>query len=72
MREVHVMRRRYFDHLTTPRGMMVSSPCCEHCDGVDSTLVREDDLRGWVCPVCDSALDEMFSEGAYRRHRRAS
>lgn len=38
---------------------------CEHCDGESSRLVRKDDLRGRVCPCCDSALDEMFEEGAY-------
>ena len=25
-------------------------------------LVRHDDLRGWVCPACDSTLDEMLDE----------
>jgi len=33
---------------------------CEHCDGVDSELVRVDNLRGHVCPPCDLVLDEMF------------
>jgi Zn finger protein HypA/HybF involved in hydrogenase expression len=37
-----------------------ASPDCEHCDGVRSRFVRNDYLRGYVCPVCDSSLDEMF------------
>lgn len=37
---------------------------CEHCDGEHSPKVRLDDLRGYVCPSCDSALDEMFDECA--------
>jgi hypothetical protein len=40
---------------------------CEHCDGERSLLVREDALRGHICPPCDSSLDEMFSEGTYAR-----
>lgn len=59
--------RRYFDSLTTPYGMRVCSPSCEHCDGERSSLVRRDDLRGWVCPPCDSALDEMFEEDSFAR-----
>lgn len=35
---------------------------CEHCDGERSHMVRQDDLRGWVCKYCDSSLDEMFGE----------
>jgi hypothetical protein len=52
--------------------MLVRSPECEHCDGVDSPMVRQDELRGWICPVCDSALDEMFNEtpGALRKRAR--
>jgi hypothetical protein len=56
---------RYIDSWTTSYGTLVSSPSCEHCDGEHSRLVREDGLRGWVCPPCDSSLDEMFEEGAY-------
>jgi hypothetical protein len=59
--------RRYFDSWTTPYGSLVCSPSCEHCDGERSRLVREDHLRGWVCPPCDSALDEMLGEGAYAK-----
>lgn len=57
--------RRYVDSWTTPHGMLVSSPSCEHCDGERSRHVRNDHLRGWVCPLCDSALDEMLNEGTY-------
>ena len=39
---------------------------CEHCDGERSPKVRLDHLRGYVCPPCDSSLDEMLGEGAYR------
>lgn len=35
---------------------------CEHCDSEHSAFVRNDMLRGLVCPVCDSALDEMLGE----------
>lgn len=35
---------------------------CEHCDGEHSDRVRLDPLRGFVCPPCDSALDEMLEE----------
>ena len=35
---------------------------CEHCDGERSDRVRHDELRGFVCPDCDSALDEMLDE----------
>ena len=35
---------------------------CEHCDGERSHRVRLDELRGFVCPPCDSALDEMLDE----------
>jgi len=54
--------RHYFDSWTTPFGALACSPACEHCDGERSRLVRKDDLRGWVCPHCDSALDEMLAE----------
>jgi hypothetical protein len=43
--------------------MLVGSPACEHCDGERQRLVRNDHLRGWVCPPCDSSLDEMLQEG---------
>ena len=33
---------------------------CEHCDG------ERDDLRGWICKSCDSALDEMYGDRATR------
>jgi hypothetical protein len=55
-------RRRYVNAETTSYGTSVSSPACEHCDGVESSLVREDALRGWICPICDCQLDELFSE----------
>lgn len=42
---------------------------CEHCDGEHSTQVRVDDLRGFVCPACDSALDEMLGEGDFARKK---
>jgi hypothetical protein len=35
---------------------------CEHCDGERSTMVRFDELRGYVCQPCDSSLDEMLKE----------
>jgi hypothetical protein len=54
--------RRYFDARTTPYGMQVCTHECEHCDGEHSRMVRIDDLRGFVCPSCDSALDEMLHE----------
>lgn len=57
--------RRYFDSWTTSYGPYVSSPSCEHCDGERSRHVRNDHLRGWVCPPCDSSLDEMLQEGTY-------
>jgi hypothetical protein len=43
---------------------------CEHCDGERSPEVRLDDLRGLVCPPCDSALDEMLGEGSYAKRAR--
>lgn len=57
--------KQYVDSWTTPHGMLVSSPSCEHCDGEHSRYVRNDHLRGWVCPSCDSALDEMLKEGPF-------
>ncbi len=35
---------------------------CEHCDGERSPMTREDRLRGFVCDLCDSSLDEMFRD----------
>lgn len=32
---------------------------CEHCDSVESLYVRRSELRGWVCAVCDDALDYL-------------
>lgn len=52
--------RRYVDAWTTPHGATVSTPECEHCDGERSRYVRIDQLRGHVCPDCDSSLDEML------------
>jgi hypothetical protein len=63
------MKRRYFDCLTTSHGPYCSSPQCEHCDGERSLMVREDYLRGWICPLCDSSLDEMFNETPNTRAR---
>jgi hypothetical protein len=40
---------------------------CEHCEGERSRKVRHDELRGFVCPPCDSALDEMLGEGCYAK-----
>ena len=37
---------------------------CKHCQGENSAKVRLDPLRGFVCPSCDSALDEMLGEDA--------
>lgn len=54
--------RTYFDSWTTSQGPYFSSPPCEHCDGERSRYVRNDSLRGWVCPPCDASLDEMFSD----------
>lgn len=56
----------YVDSWTTSYGMLVSSPSCEHCDGERSRYVRHDHLRGWICPPCDSSLDEMFGEKGHR------
>jgi hypothetical protein len=56
--------RTYIDALNTSHGALVSSPGCEHCDGEKSAWVRQDNLRGWVCPICDMALDEMYPDEA--------
>ena len=60
---------RYRDSRKRTRdyGDLVDLPIhtCEHCDGEHSPLVREDPLRGHVCPSCDSSLDEMLEEGAF-------
>lgn len=54
--------RIYTDAWTTPRGNLVSTAPCEHCDG-DSRWVRIDlDLRGHVCPICDWVLDDFDAE----------
>ncbi len=45
---------------------------CEHCDGERSHKVRLDALRGYVCPSCDSSLDEMLGEGSYAKKQRSS
>jgi hypothetical protein len=60
-RSATAARRSYIDALHTPRGSQVSSPACEHCAGEKSAWVRHDELRGWVCPVCDDSLDAMLS-----------
>lgn len=54
--------RTYVDARVTPNGSNYCSPHCEHCDGERSHMVRHDQLRGWCCPPCDSALDEMLNE----------
>jgi len=59
-----VGRREYVDARTTPNGSSVCSPECEHCDGEKSAWTRTDELRGWVCPLCDLALDEMVDGGS--------
>lgn len=53
--------RRYHD--TTGR-CLPACLACEHCDGERGSYVRNDYLRGYVCPDCDSSLDEMLGEGA--------
>ena len=60
-RERVVRGRRYVNSEVVFRGNWLW-PCCEHCDGEHSVYAREDSLRGFVCPSCDSALDEMFEE----------
>lgn len=69
-------RRHYRDSRkrTCDYGDLVDLPIheCEHCDGERSPLVREDHLRGHVCPDCDSSLDEMLGEGSYAKKRRPS
>jgi hypothetical protein len=37
---------------------------CEHCDGEHGPMVRNDELRGFVCPWCDDAYDAMEAEMA--------
>jgi hypothetical protein len=51
--------RRYRD---TSDAFWPLSRACEHCDGADSLLVRSDELRGLVCPICDAAIDAMLAE----------
>jgi hypothetical protein len=60
--ELVMAKRRYIDHMTTSYGALVCSPECEHCDGEKSRWVRADSLRGWICPICDDALDAMLAE----------
>ncbi len=70
LREMANIGRQYVDCRTrkTWLGLDLGSRReCEHCDGERSLLVREDALRGNVCPPCDSSLDEMFGEGTYAR-----
>lgn len=68
VKEMAAIGRRYVDCRTrkTWLGLDIGSRReCEHCDGERSPLVREDHLRGNVCPPCDSSLDEMFGEYTY-------
>lgn len=48
-------KRRYYDPIHA---------VCEHCDGERHDYIRHDDLRGTICPYCDSSIDEMFKETA--------
>lgn len=61
---LHIADKFGVQRSLTDRIVGITLPC-EHCDGERSPLVRFDELRGRVCPPCDSALDEMFEEGAY-------
>jgi predicted HNH restriction endonuclease len=54
--------RKYHNAETTPYCSQGSMPNCEHCDGERSEMVREDRLRGFVCPPCDSSFDEMYGK----------
>lgn len=59
--DITIGGRRYWD----TRGRAWPCSCgCEHCDSERGDYVRNDDLRGLVCPDCDSSLDEMFKETA--------
>lgn len=71
-------RRRYFDCRVASKSGGIRGPdgvyrtlagrvvgieaMCEHCDSEQSPKVRVDPLRGFVCPPCDSVLDEMLGE----------
>lgn len=52
-------RRRYWD---TTDASYPACRVCEHCDGENSSRVRNDQLRGLICPVCDDAWDRMYAE----------
>jgi Zn finger protein HypA/HybF involved in hydrogenase expression len=68
-----VSRRRYVDSRKGATWMGIylrAIPECEHCDGERGHMVREDRLRGHICPDCDSSLDEMFGEGPYAKGAR--
>lgn len=65
---------------TTARRYQWIATVCEHCDGEHQTQFqldkppapwlawgRDDYLRGYVCPKCDSALDEMTGESPRRQ-----
>jgi hypothetical protein len=56
------MKRTYWDTRTKT---WPACQECEHCDGSNSSFVRNDPLRGLVCPQCDKILDqwEMESDG---------
>ena len=72
------MRHRYFDVRKAALSDGIRGPdgvyrtltgkivgievACKHCDSERSPKVRLDTLRGFVCPPCDSALDEMLME----------
>ncbi len=65
------MRRQYIDSLDeNVRAAYCRSNrhpvICEHCDCERSPMVRWDDLRGWVCPPCDSSLDAMYGRPSTR------
>ncbi len=58
------MERRYRDHTKdAPHMRWHGWQGCEHCDAERSNFVRNDELRGNVCPPCDSSLDAMFGDG---------
>jgi hypothetical protein len=58
--------RKYWDTLER---YWPASEQCEHCDGVDSSFVRIDTVRGHICPPCDVVYDEMFDGIAPKRER---
>ncbi len=70
LKEMATVGRRYVDCRTRKTWLDLDIGGrreCEHCDGERSLLVREDSLRGNICPPCDSSLDEMFSEVTHAR-----